>query len=164
MPMVRLHMTAIGPYAERIRGVTTGSLRIADLSPAARWWLQAIRPPLCFKAHPCVARGRVTVLPGWTLPTQTAVSPQSAHAYLLPGTGGRRSLMSGSRSPPPTTRLSGDLQGSRRHARRRGARLERLREGFPTTVLAALRSRIASWRELGPGDATLIHFVVPRKL
>jgi phosphohistidine phosphatase len=45
-----------------------------------------------------------------------------------------------------------------------GARLERLREGFPTTALAVLRSPIASWRELGPGDAKLIDFVVPREL
>jgi phosphohistidine phosphatase len=45
-----------------------------------------------------------------------------------------------------------------------GARLERLREGFPTTALAVLRSPIASWRELGPGDAKLIEFVLPREL
>jgi phosphohistidine phosphatase len=45
-----------------------------------------------------------------------------------------------------------------------GARLERLREGFPTTALAVLRSPIASWRELGPRDAELIDFVVPREL
>ena len=45
-----------------------------------------------------------------------------------------------------------------------GAWLERLREGFPTTALAVLRSPIASWRELGPGDAKLIDFVVPREL
>jgi phosphohistidine phosphatase len=46
----------------------------------------------------------------------------------------------------------------------RGARLERLREGFPTTALVVLRSPIASWRELGPVDAKLIDFVVPRQL
>jgi phosphohistidine phosphatase len=45
-----------------------------------------------------------------------------------------------------------------------GARLERHREGFPTTALAVLRSPIASWRELGPGDAKLVDFVVPRGL
>jgi phosphohistidine phosphatase len=45
-----------------------------------------------------------------------------------------------------------------------GGRLERLREGFPTTALAVLCSPIASWRELGPGDAKLIDFVVPREL
>jgi phosphohistidine phosphatase len=45
-----------------------------------------------------------------------------------------------------------------------GARLERLREGFPTAALAVLRSPNASWRELGPGGATLIDFVVPREL
>jgi phosphohistidine phosphatase len=45
-----------------------------------------------------------------------------------------------------------------------GAWLERLREGFPTAALAVLRSPIASWRELGPGEAELIDFVVPREL
>jgi len=44
-----------------------------------------------------------------------------------------------------------------------GPWLERLREGFPTTALAVLRSPIASWGELGPGDAMLIDFVVPRQ-
>lgn len=45
-----------------------------------------------------------------------------------------------------------------------GTWLERLREGFPTTALAVLRSPIASWRDLGPGDVELIDFVVPRQL
>jgi phosphohistidine phosphatase len=45
-----------------------------------------------------------------------------------------------------------------------GALLERLREGFPTTALAVLQSPIKSWRELGPGNAKLIDFVVPREL
>jgi phosphohistidine phosphatase len=45
-----------------------------------------------------------------------------------------------------------------------GRWVERLREGFPTTALAVLRSPIASWGELGPGDAKLIDFVVPRQL
>jgi phosphohistidine phosphatase len=45
-----------------------------------------------------------------------------------------------------------------------GAWLERLREGFPTTALAVLRSPIANWRELALGDATLVDFVVPRQL
>jgi len=45
-----------------------------------------------------------------------------------------------------------------------GPWLERLREGFPTTALAVLRSPIASWRKLGPGDAKLVDFVVPRGL
>ncbi len=46
----------------------------------------------------------------------------------------------------------------------RGGRLEPLREGIPTTPLAVLRRPIASWRELGPGDAKLIDLVVPREL
>lgn len=45
-----------------------------------------------------------------------------------------------------------------------GAWLERLREGFPTTALAVLRSPIANWRELGVEDAELVDFVVPREL
>jgi phosphohistidine phosphatase len=43
-------------------------------------------------------------------------------------------------------------------------RLERLRERFPTSALAVLRSPIAIWRELAPGHAKLIDFVVPREL
>jgi hypothetical protein len=43
-------------------------------------------------------------------------------------------------------------------------RLERPREGFPTSALAVLRSPIAIWRELAPGHAKLIDFVVPREL
>jgi phosphohistidine phosphatase SixA len=42
--------------------------------------------------------------------------------------------------------------------------LERLREGFPTSALAVLRSPIASWRDLARGHAKLIDFVVPREL
>jgi phosphohistidine phosphatase len=45
-----------------------------------------------------------------------------------------------------------------------GGRLQRLQEGFPTTALAVLCSPIGSWRELGPGDAELVDFVVPRGL
>jgi phosphohistidine phosphatase len=45
-----------------------------------------------------------------------------------------------------------------------GPWLQRLREGFPTTALAVLRSPTASWGELGPGGAKLIDFVVPRQL
>jgi phosphohistidine phosphatase len=45
-----------------------------------------------------------------------------------------------------------------------GAMLERLREGFPTAALVTLRVPAASWRELGPGDAELIDYVVPREL
>jgi phosphohistidine phosphatase len=45
-----------------------------------------------------------------------------------------------------------------------GPWLQRLREGFPTTALAVLRSPIASWGELGPGGAKLIDFVVPGQL
>jgi hypothetical protein len=43
-------------------------------------------------------------------------------------------------------------------------RLERLRERFPTSALAVLRSPIAIGRELAPGHAKLIDFVVPREL
>jgi phosphohistidine phosphatase len=46
----------------------------------------------------------------------------------------------------------------------RGAKLERLREGFPTAALVTLRIPAASWRELGPGDAELVDYVVPREL
>jgi phosphohistidine phosphatase len=46
----------------------------------------------------------------------------------------------------------------------RGVLLARLREGFPTTALAILRSPITSWSELRPRDAELIDFVAPREL
>lgn len=45
-----------------------------------------------------------------------------------------------------------------------GAKLERLREGFPTAALVTLRIPEARWRELGPGDAELVDYVVPREL
>jgi phosphohistidine phosphatase len=42
--------------------------------------------------------------------------------------------------------------------------LERLRTKFPTGALATLSVPTAMWRELGPGRARLIGFVVPREL
>ena len=41
--------------------------------------------------------------------------------------------------------------------------LPRLREKFPTGALAAVATE-RSWRELGPGSARLVEFVVPRDL
>lgn len=46
----------------------------------------------------------------------------------------------------------------------RGAKLERLREGFPTAALITLRIPAGSWREFGPGDAELVDYVVPGEL
>jgi phosphohistidine phosphatase len=45
-----------------------------------------------------------------------------------------------------------------------GAKLDSVTEGFPTAALVTLRSPIASWSELGPGEAELVDFVVPRAL
>jgi phosphohistidine phosphatase len=45
-----------------------------------------------------------------------------------------------------------------------GVKLKLLREGLPTAALVTLRIPAASWRELGPRDAELVDFVVPRDL
>jgi phosphohistidine phosphatase len=45
----------------------------------------------------------------------------------------------------------------------RGARIDRLREKFPTAALATL-SVGDGWAELGPGEAELVDYVVPREL
>jgi len=46
---------------------------------------------------------------------------------------------------------------------RRGPRLDRLREGFPTAALATLEIP-GRWRELRPGQAVVAAYVVPREL
>ncbi len=46
----------------------------------------------------------------------------------------------------------------------RGAYLPQLEEKFPTGALATLLVRSASWSSLGPGDAELVDYVVPRQL
>jgi len=45
-----------------------------------------------------------------------------------------------------------------------GAELERLEAKFPTTALATLTFESATWSRLGPADAVLAGYVVPRKL
>jgi phosphohistidine phosphatase SixA len=46
----------------------------------------------------------------------------------------------------------------------RGAELPRLEEKFPTGALATLVVEGESWATLGPGDAELVDYVVPRQL
>jgi phosphohistidine phosphatase len=46
----------------------------------------------------------------------------------------------------------------------RGADLRRLKEKFPTGALATLVADGEDWTGLGPGDAELVDYVVPRKL
>jgi len=46
----------------------------------------------------------------------------------------------------------------------RGAELPRLEEKFPTGALATLVLDSESWATLGPGDAELVDYVVPRQL
>jgi phosphohistidine phosphatase len=46
----------------------------------------------------------------------------------------------------------------------RGAELPRLEEKFPTGALATLVIDSDSWAALGPGDAELVDYVVPRQL
>lgn len=46
----------------------------------------------------------------------------------------------------------------------RGVALTQLREGFPTAALAVLRCDADGWRDVGPGDAEVVDFVVPRDL
>jgi len=45
-----------------------------------------------------------------------------------------------------------------------GVELDRLRAKYPTAALASLAIKRASWSELGPGDAELVGYVVPREL
>jgi phosphohistidine phosphatase len=45
-----------------------------------------------------------------------------------------------------------------------GDELDRLREKYPTAALASLAFPHASWSGLGPGDAELVVYVVPRDL
>ena len=45
-----------------------------------------------------------------------------------------------------------------------GAHLPQLEEKFPTGALATLVVRSASWSALGPGEAELVDYVVPRQL
>ena len=46
----------------------------------------------------------------------------------------------------------------------RGADLPRLEEKFPTGALATLMINSDTWTTLGPGDAELVDYVVPRQL
>jgi len=46
----------------------------------------------------------------------------------------------------------------------RGADLGRLEEKFPTGALATLVAEGEDWAALGPGDAELVDYVVPREL
>jgi phosphohistidine phosphatase len=46
----------------------------------------------------------------------------------------------------------------------RGADLPRLEQKFPTGALATLVVESESWGALGPGDAELVDYVVPRQL
>jgi phosphohistidine phosphatase len=46
----------------------------------------------------------------------------------------------------------------------RGADLAQLEEKFPTGALATLAIHSESWAALGPGDAELVDYVVPRQL
>jgi phosphohistidine phosphatase len=46
----------------------------------------------------------------------------------------------------------------------RGPYLPQLEEKFPTGALATLVVRSASWSALGPGEAELVDYVVPRQL
>jgi phosphohistidine phosphatase len=46
----------------------------------------------------------------------------------------------------------------------RGSDLPRLEEKFPTGALATLVADSESWAALGPGDAELVEYVVPRQL
>jgi phosphohistidine phosphatase len=46
----------------------------------------------------------------------------------------------------------------------RGADLPQLEEKFPTGALATLVVRSESWTALGPGEAELVDYVVPRQL
>jgi phosphohistidine phosphatase len=46
----------------------------------------------------------------------------------------------------------------------RGAELPQLEEKFPTGALATLVVRSESWTALGPGEAELVDYVVPRQL
>ncbi|MGH9206557.1 MAG: SixA phosphatase family protein, partial [Acidimicrobiales bacterium] len=46
----------------------------------------------------------------------------------------------------------------------RGAELGRLREGLPTAALVTLRTPAASWRELAPGEAELVDYILSREL
>ena len=46
----------------------------------------------------------------------------------------------------------------------RGTGLERLRESFPTCALVTMRIPAPSWRELMPGKAELVDYVLPRDL
>jgi len=46
----------------------------------------------------------------------------------------------------------------------RGADLRRLEEKFPTGALATLVAEGEDWAALGPGDAELVDYVVPREL
>jgi phosphohistidine phosphatase len=46
----------------------------------------------------------------------------------------------------------------------RGACLQQLEEKFPTGALATLVVRGESWTALGPGEAELVDYVVPRQL
>jgi phosphohistidine phosphatase len=46
----------------------------------------------------------------------------------------------------------------------RGAYLPQLQEKFPTGALATLVVRGARWSALGPGEAELVDYVVPRQL
>jgi phosphohistidine phosphatase len=45
-----------------------------------------------------------------------------------------------------------------------GADLRRLEEKFPTGALATLVADGEDWAGLGPGDAELVDYVVPREL
>jgi phosphohistidine phosphatase len=45
-----------------------------------------------------------------------------------------------------------------------GEELDRLRVKYPTAALASLAILRASWSGLGPGDAELVAYVVPREL
>jgi len=45
-----------------------------------------------------------------------------------------------------------------------GAKRSRAMEDFPTGALATLQIDVARWRDLGPGDAELVDYVVPREL
>jgi phosphohistidine phosphatase len=45
-----------------------------------------------------------------------------------------------------------------------GEELDRLRAKYPTAALASLSVARASWSGLGPGDAELVAYVVPRDL
>jgi phosphohistidine phosphatase len=47
---------------------------------------------------------------------------------------------------------------------RGGPGAERVREKFPTGALATLETPVARWRELGPRQAELVDYVVPREL